>query len=101
MGPGTKMLLERIREFSSIRGASQSMDMSYTKALKMLRVMECELGFPVVHSEKGGIDRGKTELTECGEKVLHTYQEIERDVLAYAQQLMDEKFAYLEDVPGL
>ena len=96
MGPGTKMLLERIQRYSSIRGASQSMDMSYTKALKMLRTMEKELGFPIVHSEKGGIDRGHTDLTANGERILQVYREVEQEVLTYAQQRVDEKFAYLE-----
>ena len=92
IGPGTKELLEKIDEFSSISEASKSMGMSYTKCLKMLRRMEAELGAPAVVSEKGGISRGSTRLTPKGRKVLLDYSQIEEKVLLYAQQLTDEKF---------
>ena len=92
MGPGTRELLGNIQSFSSIKAASNAMDMSYSKALHMLRTMEAELGFPVVLSERGGIDRGSTTLTQDGERVLRTFQEIETAVLSYAQALVDEKF---------
>lgn len=94
MGPGTRVLLEKIHELSSIKAASKAMEMSYTKALRILRDMETELGFSVVVSEKGGYNRGGTKLTEKGEKVMNAFKEIEQDVTLYAQKLVDDKFKF-------
>lgn len=94
MGPGTRVLLEKIHEHSSIKAASAAMEMSYTKALRILRNMERELGFPVVISKKGGNDRGGTILTEKGEYMMRAFKEIEADVLSYAQKLVDDKFKF-------
>lgn len=94
IGPGIKVLLEKIDEFSSIKAASKTMGMSYTKSLRILRTMERELGFPVVISEKGGFNRGGTSLTEKGKQVLLAYKEIEHDVILYAQKLVDDKFRF-------
>ena len=92
MGPGTKVLLEKINEFSSIKEASISMGMSYSKCLRMLKTMEKELGFAVVISEKGGINRGGTRLTDEGKKTLKIFTEIEQNVIEYSQKLVDQKF---------
>ena len=70
------------------------MGMSYTKALRIIRTMEEELGFPVVISEKGGNNRGATKLTEKGKLVLSIYKEIYSEVSEYAEKLVDEKFKF-------
>lgn len=93
-GPGTRELLERIDETSSLRQATEDMGLSYTKALRMLKDMRNELGFEVVVSEKGGQSRGKTTLTPKGREVLDAYQAIDEKVFAYAQRLLDESFLF-------
>ncbi|MCL1917757.1 MAG: LysR family transcriptional regulator [Peptococcaceae bacterium] len=91
---GSVELLEKIEHYTSIKKATEAMKMSYTKALKMLRSMEKEFGFPLVISEKGGNDRGMTKLTEKGKQVLTTYQEISADISAYAEKLVEERFNF-------
>ncbi|MCL1851845.1 MAG: LysR family transcriptional regulator [Peptococcaceae bacterium] len=91
---GSVELLEKIEHYTSIKKATEAMKMSYTKALKMLRSMEREFGFPLVVSEKGGNDRGMTRLTEKGKQVLTTYQEVDAQVSAYAKKLVEEKFTF-------
>jgi len=91
---GPMELLQNIETFSSIRKATDSMGMSYTKALRILRTMEEELGFAVVISEKGGSNHGKTTLTEQGRLVLHTFQGIQADVSQYAEKLVKERFIF-------
>jgi len=87
-------LLERIETHSSIKKATAAMAMSYTKALKIIRTVEAELGFPVVISEKGGNSRGSTHLTEKGKQVLEIYKEISADVSDYAERLVNQKFHF-------
>ena len=92
MGP--MELFEKIDEYSSISKAAADMQMSYTKALRIIRVAEQELGFALVVSEKGGNNRGQTRLTDKGRQVLSAFKEIQSDVSDYAQKLFDEKFKF-------
>ena len=94
MGAGPVELLEKIETCSSIKKATEAMGMSYTKALRIIRTVEEELGFPVVVSEKGGNNRGATNLTEKGKQVLSVYREIYTDVSEYAEKLVAEKFNF-------
>lgn len=93
-GPGTRELLERIDETSSLRQATEDMGLSYTKALRMLKDMRSELGFDLVISEKGGQSRGKTTLTDKGYQVLKVYKVMDEKVSAYAQKLLNETFTF-------
>ena len=87
-----RMLLEEIQRCHSIRQAAKAMKMSYTKALRMLQTLEQEIGFDVVHSVKGGNQRGGTILTEAGEQLLNTFLEIEAEIQTYAEKIVAEKF---------
>ena len=91
---GPMELMENIETYSSLKKATEAMGMSYTKALRIIRDIERELGFPVVISLKGGNERGFTKLTEKGRQVLFTYKEIFEDVSSYAEKLIEEKFRF-------
>ena len=91
---GPMELFEKIETYSSIKKATGAMGMSYTKALRIIRTIEEELGFPVVISEKGGNNRGMTKLTKKGKEVLETFKEIYTDVSAYAEKLVAKKFKF-------
>ena len=91
---GPMELMEKIEAYSSMKKASETMGMSYTKALRIIRDIERELGFPVVISMKGGNERGSTKLTEKGKQLLSTYKEIFNDVSSYAEKLVMEKFRF-------
>lgn len=92
IGSGSIILLEKIQEHSSIKGASKSMGMSYSKALRRLRIMEQDLGFAVVISEKGGRTHGGSRLTPEGVEFINKFRKIENTVLNYAQELMKQEF---------
>ena len=91
---GPMELFEKIEEYSSIKKATEAMQMSYTKALRIIRVAEEELKFKLVISEKGGNSRGQTQLTAKGKQVLTAFQEIHSKVSAYAEKLLEEKFHF-------
>ncbi|MFV0414035.1 MAG: winged helix-turn-helix domain-containing protein [Oscillospiraceae bacterium] len=101
MGPGPRELLCTIEQLSSLRQASIQTGISYTKALRLLKKMEEELGFAVVQSEKGGSGRGGTVLTPKGKQLLDVYTELEKQVQQLAQNLVDEKLAFLAEQPPL
>lgn len=94
IGKGVRELLEAIDRFHSIKKATEVTGISYPKAMRILKTFDEELGFPAVISEKGGMNRGGTELTEKGKKVLKIYSEIEEEVQEYAKKLVDTKFNF-------
>ena len=53
-GPGIADLLERVDQFRSLRKATIDMGMAYSKAWKILKIAEENLGFPLLKSVTGG-----------------------------------------------
>ena len=72
-GPGIAQLLHRVEEYRSIRQATASMGMAYSKAWAILRRAEKELGFPLLVTATGGKEGGGASLTEEGKAFLEKY----------------------------
>ena len=62
-GDGPARLLRGIEESGSLRSAAISMDMAYSKALKILKNAEAALGFPLTTRTIGGKSGGGSLLT--------------------------------------
>ena len=76
-GPGKAELLEHIRDTGSIAAAGRRMKMSYTRAWGLVEAMNRDFAAPLVHSAKGGAQRGGAVLTELGAEVLQRYRHIQ------------------------
>ncbi len=73
-GEGPARLLKGIEEHGSLRCAAMSMDMAYTKALKLMKNAEAALGFPLTTRITGGRDGGGSTLTPEGKAWLRRYE---------------------------
>lgn len=73
-GPGIAQLLRRVEEYRSIRQATMSMGMAYSKAWAILRRAERELGFPLLTTVTGGSTGGGAALTAEGRAFLERYE---------------------------
>ena len=73
-GEGPARLLRGVAERGSLRAAAMSMDMAYTKALKLIRNAEAALGFALIRRSTGGRDGGGSHLTEEGKEWLERYE---------------------------
>ena len=73
-GEGPARLLRAIEEHGSLRSAAISMDMAYTKALKLLKNAEAALGFPLTTRTSGGKSGGGSLLTPEGKAWLSRYE---------------------------
>ena len=73
-GEGPARLLHGIEESGSLRSAALSMDMAYTKALKLIRNAENALGFALIRRSTGGKDGGGSCLTPEGKEWLQRYE---------------------------
>ena len=88
-GPGVCELLEKIRETGSIQAAAARMEMSYTKAWKILNRAEKEIGTALITRQSGGRNGGSSTLTEPGENAVRDFREMEAELSAFADQLME------------
>ena len=91
-GPGTTTLLRLISEHGSIRLAAKEMNMAYSKAWKMLKKAEENLGFPLLNSQIGGKGGGGTTLTNECIYFLETYSDFEKECFALTDQLFKKYF---------
>lgn len=73
-GEGPYRLLRGVEETGSLRAAAQSMDMAYSKALKLLKNAETALGFPLTKRTAGGASGGGSCLTEQGKEWMARYE---------------------------
>ena len=92
-GEGPARLLRRVEECGSLRSAAISMEMAYTKALKLVKQAEEALGFPLIKRTTGGKDGGGSCLTDAGKELLERY-EAYRDACIQANSRL-----YLEFFP--
>jgi molybdate transport system regulatory protein len=77
-GPGKMELLERVAETGSISEAAKRMEMSYMRAWKLIQTMNACFKEPVIETVRGGHERGGAKLTETGQRVLESYQRMEK-----------------------
>ena len=89
-GPGVAELLERVERLQSLRKATIEMDMAYSKAWKIVKIAEENLGFPLLLSVTGGKGGGGAELTPDGKSFLAAYRRFEEAVRSYADEAFVE-----------
>jgi molybdate transport system regulatory protein len=79
-GKGPNELLKRVEATKALRQAAAQMDMSYSKAWKLINDMEKRLGFPLLERAVGGLAGGGSKLTPRAKELLNQYDKLEQDV---------------------
>lgn len=87
-GPGICELLEKIQQTGSIQAASKEMEMSYTKAWKILNRAEKEMNRNLITRVNGGKNGGSSTLTEEGLQAVRDYREMEAKLSEEADELL-------------
>lgn len=90
-GEGPARLLRGIEKTGSLRAAAMSMDMAYTKALKLMKQAEESLGFSLITRTTGGKTGGGSLLTPEGKQWLAQY-EAYRDACVKANQALYRQY---------
>jgi molybdate transport system regulatory protein len=70
VGKGRIELMEKIKEYGSIRQAAIAMEMSYRQAWQLIDDMNTKAKAPLVISTRGGKGGGKATVTEKGEQLI-------------------------------
>lgn len=96
-GPGVAELMEMIDGEHQMTRACRRMDISYTKAWRILKRAEEGWGKPLVESHSGGEKGGNMVLTQAGRDLLDRYRGMERQ-LNEASESAFQRFFGGEDV---
>ena len=91
-GEGPCRLLKAIEKTGSLRSAAISMDMAYSKAMKLLKTAENALGFPLVLRTTGGKSGGGSSLTPEGRAWIAKYEAYRDACLRECHRLYREHF---------
>jgi molybdate transport system regulatory protein len=86
-GEGPSRLLRGVEEHGSLRAAAMSMDMAYTKALKLLRRAEEGLGCKLLERRIGGAGGGGSVLTDRARMEIDRYEGFRRACCQAADEL--------------
>ena len=90
-GEGPLRLLRSVEKTGSLRAAAMEMEMAYSKASKLLKQAEANLGFSLTSRSAGGKDGGGSILTPEGRQWLRQY-EAYRDACVKANQALYRQF---------
>ncbi len=90
-GEGPFRLLCSVERTGSLRAAAMEMGMAYSKASKLLKQAETNLGFPLTTRSAGGKDGGGSVLTPEGKRWLGQY-EAYRDACVKVNQSLYRQF---------
>ena len=90
-GEGPCRLLHCVEKTGSLRAAAMEMEMAYSKATKLLKQAEENLGFSLTRRSAGGKDGGGSVLTPEGKQWLRQY-ETYRDACVKANQALYRQF---------
>lgn len=74
-GLGPMQLLRNVSELGSLKKAAEAMNLSYNKALSMIKTAEKGLGFPLLDKKIGGERGGGSALTPAAWTILQQYQD--------------------------
>jgi len=78
-GEGPCELLKRVEKTSSLHEAAHQMDMSYSKAWKLIQSMEKRLGFSLLDKKIGGRSGGGSQVTPKCKELMKRYEEFHKD----------------------
>ncbi len=91
-GKGVAQLMRLVAQKGSLSAAYKEMGMAASKAWKIVRRAEEDLGFSLIESVSGGKSGGYSRLTPEGEDLLNRYEEFQQDVYEAARQSFMKHF---------
>lgn len=91
-GEGPLRLLRAVEKTGSLRAAATEMEMAYSKASKLIKQAEANLGFPLTTRSTGGKDGGGSVLTPEGKRWLGQYEAYRDACIRENRQLYRQYF---------
>jgi len=91
-GEGPCELLQRVEKTDSLHEAAHQMNMSYSKAWKVIKTMEKRLGFAFLDRKVGGLSGGGSRVTPVGKEFLRRYERFESDAKKVIEKTYQKHF---------
>ena len=91
-GEGPYELLKRVEKTNSLHEAAHQMDMSYSKAWKLIQTMEKRLGFTLLDKKIGGLSGGGSRVTLKGKELMTHYGRFHKDVKEALEKIYIKHF---------
>lgn len=91
-GKGPMQLLLGVEKHKSLNKAAAEMELSYHKALKLIKIAEDGFGCTLIDKKIGGERGGGSSLTPEAFEIIEKYKKLENDINSYASQAFAEAF---------
>lgn len=91
-GPGVVTLLNFTKELESLNAAAHKMNLSYSKAFKMIKNAESALKFKLLDRKIGGSNGGGSTLTAECINFLNDYTAFENELNEHSDCLFEKYF---------
>ena len=91
-GKGPHELLKGVEETDSLHQAANQMGMSYSKAWKLVQMMEKRLGFTLLDKKVGGLSGGGSQVTPKGKDLMKRYERFEVDAKKVIEKTYQKHF---------
>jgi molybdate transport system regulatory protein len=96
-GDGPYELLKRIEATGSLHKAAAQMEMAYSKAWKMTRMIEQRLGFMVLEREVGGRSGGGSRITPRGKELMSCYAKFREEAQEAVNRIFQNRFSSFKE----
>jgi molybdate transport system regulatory protein len=91
-GDGPYELLRRVEKMKSLHQAANQMDMSYSKAWRLIQTLEERLGFALLERKVGGLSGGGSRVTPQGKNLMNHYEGFRGNVKIALEKIYQKHF---------
>jgi len=91
-GDGPYELLKRVQKTKSLHRAANEMGMSYSKAWRLIHILEERLGFVLLERKAGGKSGGGSKITSMAKGLMEHYEQFQKDVKIALEKIYQKHF---------
>jgi len=91
-GDGPWDILKRVERTGSLRQAAAEINMSYSQAWKLIRMLERNLGYHLLEKRAGGSGGGYSSLTPAASRLTEAYEIFRREAGESLEALFSKHF---------
>lgn len=91
-GDGPYALLKGVAETGSLQKGADRMEMSYSRAWKLIRILEQRLGFPLLDRKVGGQSGGGSQITPEAKELIFCYGRFREEAQEAIERIFQKHF---------
>ncbi|OPL11730.1 MAG: molybdenum-binding protein [Firmicutes bacterium ML8_F2] len=96
-GDGPLDILKRVERTGSLRQAAAEIKMSYSQAWHLIKMLEANLGFPILEMQAGGAGGGHSSLTNEAIALTAAYSAFRKEARKTLEDLFQKHLSHLND----